>query len=96
MKPINVTNSQQQKVILSREQRLERPGKEEPPRPGIELLNLLNKVDHIRNPEREDRISWSNNSRGLFSIKDCYQVLEKERNIIENRPWKIIWKTKAP
>lgn len=45
---------------------------------------------------RSDRLKWGSNKDGSYSVKEGYLLLSSNTDLIDQWPWKLIWKTKLP
>lgn len=62
-----------------------------------DICQLLQQLDSVAVEEsKRDSLIWIA-SRDKFSVKSCYNLLQRQMGHWETDwPWKILWKTKAP
>lgn len=45
---------------------------------------------------RDDKLIWTKEDRGIFSVKSCYRALVGDHNSADRVIWALIWKIKIP
>ncbi|XP_019234325.1 PREDICTED: uncharacterized protein LOC109214820 [Nicotiana attenuata] len=62
-----------------------------------ELLTLLARLEEcMLDTQSADRLKWGNSKEGIYSVKAGYTHLHAQNDLINNWPWKLIWRTKLP
>lgn len=57
------------------------------------LMDLLARLESNSSYESmPDRLTWGHNN--TFTVKECYQQISSQNQIIDSWPWKLIWKSK--
>ncbi|XP_059289469.1 uncharacterized protein LOC132042988 [Lycium ferocissimum] len=61
-----------------------------------DLLQLLGALENYILAEAPDRIIWGNSKKGEYTVKQCYEIGCSENGLLENWPWKHVWRTRQP
>lgn len=48
----------------------------------------------VRN--RDDKLIWAKEEKGIFTVRSCYRALVGELPISDNMEWTVLWKLKMP
>nr|XP_033510409.1 uncharacterized protein LOC104090014 isoform X2 [Nicotiana tomentosiformis] len=59
------------------------------------LLTMLSSLGHNIEDQQPDKLIWGNSKRGKYTVKEGYIHLCDQNPIIDNWPWKHIWRTKV-
>ncbi|XP_060217918.1 putative acyl-activating enzyme 19 isoform X2 [Lycium barbarum] len=46
--------------------------------------------------QKNDRLKWGSNKDGSYSVKEGYLLLTSNKDLIDQWPWKLIWKINLP
>lgn len=61
------------------------------------MLDLFSRLQHCHiNPQKADKLKWGYHKEGTYTVKEGYHELCSRNPMIDNWPWKIIWRTKLP
>jgi len=47
-------------------------------------------------PHLPDSLKWGNSEKGIYTVKEGYHKLCSSNAMIDQWPWKLIWKTRLP
>ncbi|WMV31905.1 hypothetical protein MTR67_025290 [Solanum verrucosum] len=48
------------------------------------------------NSQRRDKLIWRHSRDGSYTVKACYLQQSSKKTVIDQWPWKLIWRTKLP
>lgn len=61
------------------------------------MVNLFSRLEgQVINVQEADKLRWDSDKDGKYSVKASYVISFAPNGVLDNWPWKLIWKTKLP